>query len=152
MNERGDGTRSSRAAVAVAMVGGVAMVAAGLWSFFAPRSFYDQVATFPPYNPHLFHDVGAFLLGLGATLLLTRASSDALFVALGGTGVGNVFHFVSHLEDLDQGGSVRDVVLVGVLAAALAVGASLRWRDLRGASSGSSAGGGSPTARASRQR
>jgi hypothetical protein len=32
-----------------------------------------SVATYPPFNEHLLHDIGAFNLGLGATLLLALA-------------------------------------------------------------------------------
>lgn len=31
----------------------------------APRSSDLTVATFPPYNQHLLHDIGAFQIGLG---------------------------------------------------------------------------------------
>ena len=37
----------------------------GLWAFLAPQSFFNQLATFPPYNEHLLHDIGAFSIGLG---------------------------------------------------------------------------------------
>jgi hypothetical protein len=30
-----------------------------------PHSFYDNVATFEPYNRHFLHDIGAFTIGLG---------------------------------------------------------------------------------------
>jgi hypothetical protein len=51
----------------------------GAWAFADPESFFDEVATFEPYNQHLIQDVGAFQIGLGAVLLI--AAGVALVVA-----------------------------------------------------------------------
>jgi multicomponent Na+:H+ antiporter subunit D len=51
----------------------------------APTSFFEQAATFEPYNAHFIRDLGAFQIGLGAVLLLAAFSRDALLVALAGT-------------------------------------------------------------------
>jgi hypothetical protein len=72
----------------VSAAAGLLLVATGLWAFAAPRSFFESVATYPPFNVHLLHDIGAFNLGLGATLLLALAWADALLVALAGVGLG----------------------------------------------------------------
>jgi hypothetical protein len=37
---------------------GLLLVATGLWAFAAPRSFFEVVATYPPFNEHLLHDIG----------------------------------------------------------------------------------------------
>lgn len=111
-----------RAARGLAAVFGVWLVAFGLWAFFAPASFYAAIATYPPYNEHLLHDVGAFQLGLGATLLAALVYSDALVVALVGNAVGATVHFVAHAADTDLGGRPSDPLTVGVLAAVIVVG------------------------------
>jgi hypothetical protein len=39
-----------------------------LWAFLDARTFFNEVATFEPYNEHLVHDIGAFQIGIGAML------------------------------------------------------------------------------------
>jgi hypothetical protein len=74
---------------AVAVLGGVFLLGAGLWAMLAAEAFFEAVATFEPFNAHLIRDVGAFMVGLGAVLLLAAAKPavDALAVALCGVGV-----------------------------------------------------------------
>src|SRR5215212_9317849 len=48
---------------AAVSIGGLFMLALGIWAFFAPASFADFIAF--PYNRHLLHDVGAFQIGIG---------------------------------------------------------------------------------------
>lgn len=115
---------SRRSAVrTVGWVVGVFLVALGLWAFFAPRSFFERVAAFPPYNRHLAHDIGAFQTGLGATLLFAMIWRDALLVVLAGTGVGFILHFFSHLMDRGLGGQAADPVSVGLLAVVVVLAA-----------------------------
>ena len=70
----------------------VVWVLNGLWAFVTPKSFYDTVATFPPYNVHFIHDIGAFSIGLGAVLGLAMgmkrwsAAKSALVAVQGGGG------------------------------------------------------------------
>ncbi|HEX2030644.1 MAG TPA: hypothetical protein VHL78_04480 [Actinomycetota bacterium] len=116
----------------VAGAAGVGLVGSGAWAFLFPGSFYETLATFPPPNVHLLRDIGAFLIGLGAVLVFSLAWSDALLAGLAGVAVGSALHLVSHVVDLDRGGSpVRDLVLLSLLTAALAGGAALRWGELR---------------------
>src|SRR3990170_3165740 len=97
----------------IAIVVGLFNLVLGVWAFVAPRSFFDAVATFEPYNRHLLHDVGAFQAGLGTTLLGALVWRDALFVALAANGLAAVLHFVSHLVDRDLGGRATDPVGLG---------------------------------------
>jgi hypothetical protein len=113
---------SNRFPVFVAGVVGVLFVALGLWAFAAPQSFFDTTATFEPYNAHFLHDIGAFMLGLGATLLLATRMTDGL-------GVGNAFHLLSHIMDTDLGGKpATDIPFFVVIAVALFAAAWLRTR------------------------
>ncbi len=98
------------------LVAGLLLLASGLWAMLAPDSFYGVVATYPPYNRHLIHDLGAFLLGLGATLGLALALSDALLVALSGNAIAGAAHFASHVVDRELGGQPTDPLTIGLFA------------------------------------
>jgi hypothetical protein len=100
----------------VAALVAVFFVALGIWALLSPLTFYEQLATYPPYNKHLFHDVGAFQVGIGATLLFALFRKDALQVALLGTSVGTVLHAISHIVDRDLGGKSTDPFLLSALA------------------------------------
>ena len=121
----------SRSTRLVALVAGAVFVGFGLWAFIDARSFYDQLATFPPYNRHLLHDIGAFQIGIGASLLLAAAWRDALSAALGGAGLGGVFHAAAHVWDRDLGGKATDPWFFALLAVVL-VGAALVRRRATG--------------------
>jgi hypothetical protein len=115
----------------VAAAAGAILSGVGLWAFIAARSFYDLVATYPPYNEHFLHDIGAFNLGLGATLLLALWRDDALFAVLAGNAIGAAFHAASHIADAEISGA-RDPILTTLLALALGVAAEWRRRVIRG--------------------
>ena len=112
---------------AVVAAAAIFHVGSGAWAFIAPRSFYDAIATFPPYNVHFLHDIGAFLLGIGVALAGALLWPDALFVALLGGAVAASFHWVSHVLDRDHGGSASDPWTLGGFALLLVVGLVLRW-------------------------
>lgn len=111
---------------------GLVLVAGGIWAMVDPRSFYDQLATYPPYNRHFLHDIGAFQTAIGATLLFTFLWADGLLVALAGASVGSVLHFVSHVVDHDLGGRTTDPAALGLLALMVAAAAVWRRREIRG--------------------
>jgi predicted alpha/beta hydrolase len=113
------------------VLGALTFVVPGLWSFFWPESFHRHIASFDPFNLHLFHDLGAFQLGIGVAWLGALWSRDALVVALLGGATGAVVHFVSHLMDRDLGGRSSDPLTLGVLAAILLVALGLRLRAVR---------------------
>jgi len=113
---------------AVALLGGLFFVGLGVWAFFDPQSFYDNLAKFPPYNEHLFHDAGAFQIGIGATLLLALTWKDGLAVALGGGSVLAIAHAISHFIDKDLGGKDTDPWFLSFVAAVLVIGLVARRR------------------------
>jgi hypothetical protein len=94
-------------------------IAGGLWAMIAPHSFYLNAAPFPPYNAHLFHDIGAFTIGLGACLAAALLFDDALLVVLVGNTFAGIAHFVAHVVDRADGGHASDPFVFGVLAALL---------------------------------
>ena len=76
------------------------------------------------------HDVGAFQVGLGVTLLLALIWSDALVTALAGYVVANTVHTVNHIVDLDLGGSALQAWALGAASVALVIAFVLRLRQL----------------------
>lgn len=106
---------------------GAFMIVAGVWAFFAPASFADAVGF--AGGGHFVHDAGAFQIGIGATLLLAIAWTDALSVALAGYILGAAVHVVAHLIDLEAGrlGAAEPVALgASVIVALIALGARLK--------------------------
>ncbi len=110
---------------------GVLVAGLGIWAFVDPLSFYEQIANFPPYNQHLFHDVGAFQIGIGATLLYALFRRDALQVALVGASIGSVMHAISHVMDRDLGGKTTDPILLSALALLIVVAAAIHLSQRR---------------------
>lgn len=115
-------------ATAVAGVGAFSFVTFGLWAMVAPRSFFDRLAHFEPYNQHFVQDIGAFQLGIGAVLLLALASRRlaALTVALLGAGVGASAHVISHLVGRHLGGNPASDITIFTLVAVLLLAAGGR--------------------------
>lgn len=112
---------------AVAAIGAAFFIAFGLWAFIDARSFFDQMAHFDPYNAHFVHDIGAFQVGIGATLAVALwRRSDALLAALAGAGIGSTFHLVAHIQDKHLGGKDTDVFVFAAVAILLLVAAGSR--------------------------
>ncbi len=114
----------------VAIVGGVIFAALGMWAMVEPRSFFDALARFEPYNRHFLQDIGAFQIGLGVVLLLASlpVRADGLAVALLGVGVGAALHTVSHIVGHDLGGTPEtDIPFSAVLSILLLVAGGFRW-------------------------
>ncbi|MCA1832323.1 MAG: hypothetical protein ABR548_04730 [Actinomycetota bacterium] len=111
---------------AITLVGGLGFLLVGLWAFFGPHSFYERVAEFPPYNRHFIHDIGAFNIGIGLSLLFALAQRNAVQVVLGAAGVGSAFHAIGHFLDKSLGGKSSDPYVFSLLALILIVAAVIR--------------------------
>jgi hypothetical protein len=98
---------------AVTIMSGGWMLAVGLWALVFPQSFAEFI-DFPPYNEHLLHDLGAFQIGIGASVLVALLWSDAIAVALLGYVVAGAIHTVNHGIDLDLGGHNIDAWFIGI--------------------------------------
>ena len=107
---------------------GLVTVGIGIWCLIGPRSFAAAVGF--GTHLHFLHDVGAFQLGLGITLLLALIWADALATALAGFIVANTVHTVNHVMDLDLGGSVAQAWVLGLVSVALVVAFAVRLRQL----------------------
>jgi len=103
------------------------LVGIGLWALTAPHAFYETAATYPPYNRHLVHDIGALAIGLGSCLFAGLLVRDALLAVLAGNTIGAAAHFVSHVLDRSLGGNASDPVTFGVLALIFAALTLARW-------------------------
>jgi hypothetical protein len=101
------------------------MIFFGVWAFSAPKSFADFI-DYAPYNRHLIHDVGAFQIGIGVTLLLALVWDDVLVVVLIGFVVASGLHTLSHQIDRHIGGHGSDVAVLGVLTVLGLLGLSAR--------------------------
>lgn len=65
-----------RVVAAIAVVLGTLTAVLGVWALAAPASFAAEIAPFAPDNAHYLHDVGAFQLGVGTSLLLAAGGGD----------------------------------------------------------------------------
>src|SRR2546423_11267779 len=104
-------------AIGAAWVGVLFFAVTGAWAFLAPHSFSTALATYPPYNRHLFHDAGAFQLGIAAALLagLPRPSGPA--VGPWGGPVAGPPHAIPHWVDRRPGRPATPPELRNALAA-----------------------------------
>lgn len=120
---------ANRLITILAALGAAFFLVFGLWPFFDARSFFDQVATFEPFNAHFLHDIGAFQVGIGVTLAAALwRRSDAIFAALAGAGAGSALHAIAHIRDNDLGGKVTDAFVFGLTAILFLAAAAWRLR------------------------
>jgi hypothetical protein len=120
--------RGRRLVLAVTLLAGLFMTAAGVPALLAPNWFADT-ARFPRHT-HFVHDAGAFQLGIGVTLLLAVAWRDGLALALAGFLVANTTHAVNHAVDLDLGGRSSDPWGLAALSLLTAVALFVRLGQL----------------------
>lgn len=102
----------------LALVVGGSIAAQGLWAFLSPRSFYDVLATFEPYNAHFLRDIGSAMFGVGVAAVVAALHSRPLVAGLAGLGAFQAIHVVSHVIDRDRGGNPGfDIPAFTILAA-----------------------------------
>lgn len=124
-----DRTRVGQVLISVTVaVLGLTMIVAGVWSFADPVSFASWVRF--PAHQHFLHDLGAFQIGIGVTLLLALLWRDSIAVALGGFVAANTLHVTSHLMDAPLGSRATDWLLIGSLSGFAVVALVARLRRL----------------------
>ncbi len=74
-------------------------LAAGLALLFAPRWFFQNIGTFPPFNRHYAGDLGAFQIGLGLGLLLATRDPARHRLLIAAAALGNLAHPLNHAYD-----------------------------------------------------
>ena len=100
-----------------ASIGGL-IALQGIWAFVAPRSFFDALATFEPFNEHFIRDIGSFQIGIGVAGVVGALRTRAVVVGLAGLATFQAVHVVSHVIDRDAGGRPGfDIPAFGALAA-----------------------------------
>jgi hypothetical protein len=115
----------------VAALVAATMLSTAAWALAAPRSFYDTVATYPPYNVHFIHDIGAFIGGVGAAAAAAFVVRRPLTVALVGNAVAAVLHAGSHIADRHRGGFASDPWAMSLIALVLLAAAGVASRGER---------------------
>ena len=111
----------------IAALGAGFFLVFGAWALLSPSSFYESIATYPPYNEHLIHDLGAFQIGIGAALAGGVVLRSALLAGLAGGAAGSVAHFISHMIDRDAGGRASDPISTGLIAVVLVIALVWAW-------------------------
>lgn len=111
-------TVSDRTVRLLSLAIGATVAAQGLWAFLAPRSFFDTLATFEPFNAHFIRDIGTIQVGVGVAGMVGAARTRPVVVGLAGLVAFQVLHVVSHIVDRDAGGRPGfDIPALSVLAA-----------------------------------
>ena len=105
---------------------GVAMVG-------APRTFFDDVATYGAFNDHYIRDVASFYLALGAVMLVAVARTSWQVPLLAFATLQYALHVLNHLWDVGDAdpGWLGPANLVSLAL----IGAVLLWL-LRGGAKG----------------
>lgn len=94
----------------------------GLWAFVAPRSFFDALAVFEPFNHHFVRDIGSMQMGIGIAAVVAARRATGLVVGLTALTAFQVLHVLSHVIDRDDGGRPAfDITALGLAAAVTAV-------------------------------
>ena len=114
----------TRYATPVLIAFAVLQLLQGIWMVADPRSFYDQVAAFGPYNAHGLRDMATMNLALGAVLLASVAMPALRVGALAVAAVQFGLHTVNHAVDIGLARTtamgVFDLVSLAAITAVLA--------------------------------
>ena len=110
--------------------------ASGLMMALAPRAFYDQVGTFPPFNAHYLRDLATWYVAFGVALLLAARRPAWQLPLLVLAVVQYALHVVNHVIDIGDPEpawkgpvTVVALALAGALLAAAARKAAAVQRD-----------------------
>jgi hypothetical protein len=99
---------------------GATSLALGAWQALAPRSFYDALGPFGPFNDHFVRDYATWSLAYGIALLVAvrRPSWRVPLLALGLAQFG--LHTLNHVADAGEADpgwvGVFDVLTLGATA------------------------------------
>ena len=77
-------------------------LALGAFMVIAPRTFYEEVAPYAPYNDHFIRDISTFYLALGALLVVAAARRAWQVPLLVLTLVQYGLHVLNHVWDVSD--------------------------------------------------
>ena len=127
----------TRYATPVLVAFAVLQLLQGIWMVVDPRSFYDQVAAFGPYNPHGLRDMATMNLALGAVLLVAVAVPALRVGALAVAAAQFGLHTINHAVDVGLARTtamgVFDLVSLAAITAVLAWLVVVEYRRTPGA-------------------
>ena len=75
-------------------------VALGAFMVLAPRTFFDDIATYGAYNDHYIRDIATFYLALGAVLLVAVARTAWQVPLLAFATIEFGLHVLNHVWDV----------------------------------------------------
>ena len=75
-------------------------LALGAVMVLAPRTFFNDIATYGAYNDHYIRDVASFYIALGAVLLVAVARTSWQVPLLAFATLQYVLHVINHLWDV----------------------------------------------------
>jgi hypothetical protein len=131
MTEPTPGRAARLALPPLLVVAGAYHLALGAFMVVAPRTFFDEIAAYGPYNDHYIRDLASFYLAMGVALVIAAGRRSwqvpVLFFCL----LQYALHVLNHVWDVSDAdptwiGPVNLVVLV-------LIGAALwwMWREAR---------------------
>jgi hypothetical protein len=103
----------------------------GIWAIVDPSSFYDRIATWPPYNEHLTRDAGAFQVWIGVSLAAVLFGTKGIHAVLAGGASAAVLHVASHVGDYGDGGRSSNSYVLGIVAFVLVLALVVEWKSDR---------------------
>jgi hypothetical protein len=84
------------------LVAGAYHLALGVLMTAAPRTFFDEIGAYPPYNDHYLRDTATFYLALGAVLIIAAARRSWQIPLLVFAVVQYALHVVNHVWDVSD--------------------------------------------------
>jgi hypothetical protein len=113
------------------LVAGAFHVALGVFMVAAPRTFFDEVGAYPPFNDHYIRDIATFYLALGAVFVIAAARRSWQVPLLVFAVVQYSLHVFNHVWDVSDS---EPAWLGPANLASLALSTAALWWLLRRAS------------------
>ena len=113
------------------LVVGALHLATGVLMALAPRGFYDNVGTFPPFNAHYLRDLSTFYVALGVALVISARRRSWQVPLLTLAVLQYALHVLNHFVDIGDAdpGWKGPVTVVALILAGVVL-----WSMLRSAS------------------
>ena len=117
------GGRASLALRPLLLALGIGHAALGALMVAAPRTFFEEIGPYAPYNDHYIRDVSTFYLAMGAAFLIATARRSWQVPVLGLAFIQYLLHVLNHVWDVSDAdpawlGPVN-LITLGLTAAAI---------------------------------